>query len=149
MRQLIARTGFAAWYGRDEYDEHPVQVMWERVADALLAGPLAHLRSELTAAREERDLAVQTAAGALEQLRESALQHIARDVTDEQAATEIANARDFQSMLARIIHRHGRGLDITDTLAGARDLLARKGSLSPLRSPTPPEHDTEETRDAS
>jgi hypothetical protein len=48
-------------------------------------------------------------------------------------------SRDFQMMLARLISRHSKGLDITETMEGARDLLRRKGTLSPLREePAPP-----------
>lgn len=64
----------------------------------------------------------------------------ARDMARADAAAPVTGTagtgRDFELMLARIIHRHGKGLDITDTIAGARDLLARKGSLSPLREET-------------
>lgn len=55
LRESIARAGFAGWYGRDEYDEHPVQGMWERAADAIMRGPLATLRARATAAEAERD----------------------------------------------------------------------------------------------
>ena len=51
-----------------------------------------------------------------------------------------SGGRDFELMLARIIHRHGKGLDLSETVAGARDLLARKGSLSPLREASPLPH---------
>ncbi|WP_342152401.1 hypothetical protein [Methylorubrum sp. SB2] len=40
LREEMARLGFNGWYGRDEYDDWPVQGMWERTADAQLAGPL-------------------------------------------------------------------------------------------------------------
>lgn len=53
LREEIARAGFAGWYGRDEYDDHPVQGMWERAADAIMRGPLATLRARATAAEEK------------------------------------------------------------------------------------------------
>lgn len=53
LREEIARAGFAGWYGRDEYDEHPVQGMWERAADAIMRGPLATLRARATAAEDQ------------------------------------------------------------------------------------------------
>lgn len=48
---------------------------------------------------------------------------------------EEAHSRDFQLMLARIIHRHRRGRDLSETLRGAEDLLRRRGGLSVLREP--------------
>lgn len=47
--------------------------------------------------------------------------------------SEAEYSQDFRLMLARIIHRHGKGLDLAKTIEDARGLLARKGRMSPFR----------------
>lgn len=80
MREAVARAGFNAWYVGDAYDDFPeIHRMWLRVADAILAGPIA---SELTrlradAARHPEESARKDAAL---RLAEHVLTGIAKDV---------------------------------------------------------------------
>lgn len=108
LREEIARAGFAGWYGRDEYDEHPVQGMWERAADSIMAGPLATLRARATAAEAELaavDLALE---GLAETPRGERICHwigVAADAETRAAAAE-AERDKLRSELAAALAQH-------------------------------------------
>jgi hypothetical protein len=53
-------------------------------------------------------------------------------ITKEWRAAELVS-KDFQMMLGRIVYRYGKGLSIEKQITQARDLISRKGTLSPLR----------------
>lgn len=85
----------------------------------------------------ERDEALREHTDMMWQRRRADERAEAAEAEVERLEIAALHSRDFQAILARLIHRHSKEMDITETVASARDLLARKGSLSPLRDADP------------
>lgn len=60
------------------------------------------------------------------------------EFTSPSAGEREDHSKDFQMMLARFAHRAKKGLPLEETIKQAEGLLARKGTLSPLRDDTAP-----------